>query len=132
MVVNLHDDYRRNPRPRPGVIAPGLAETVAGNLTRQPDGGSGHRHDAPRLHPADRLFLLSSIRKHILPVPVREVFFECGDSLLIERDGSLLPGFLFGQRNVGVEAIPFKIIDIHPLQPQKVADPERRAGTQHN
>lgn len=132
VVVNLHDDYRRNPRPRPGVIAPSLTEAVAGDFSRQTDSGCGYRHDAPRLHPADGLFLLPPIRKHILPVPVREVFFECGDSLLIYGNLFLLSGLLFGQHNMGVKAACFKIINILQFQLQKVADSECGAGTQHN
>lgn len=132
MIVNLHDNDRGNPGLCPGVIAPGLAEAVAGDFSRQADGSGGHRHDPPCLHPADGLLVFSAIRKHILPVSVREVFFECGDSLLIEGDGFLFPGLLLGQRNVGAEATCFKIIDIRPLQLQKVADPERRTGTQHD
>ena len=132
MVVNLHDNDRRYPGLRPCVITPGFSEAMAGDFSRQTNRGSSYRYDSPRLHPADRLLVFPAIRKHILPVSVREVFFERGDSLFIEGDGFLLPGLLLGQRDMGAEAACFKIINILPLQFQKVADPERSAGTQHN
>ena len=126
MIVNLHDDDGRDILFNPSVVAEGLAEAVASDLTDDADGGDGRFDDAPCLDSADRGFFPPTVREDILSPAMWEVEPEGLEDLLVEGDGLLLAGFMLNEREMAVELSPLFIIDIVPAEPEEVADSKRR------
>jgi len=50
------------------------------------------------------------------------------DDLIVEGDGLLLTGFMFGQGNMRLEPSVILVIDIAPAEAKQIADPQRRTG----
>lgn len=73
MVINVHNDHRRNSLARPGMIPPSLTKAVASNFPRDADRQHCPMNDAPRLNPADGLAVLPVAHKNELAPLMREI-----------------------------------------------------------
>ena len=66
MVIDVHEDDGGYVVFRPGMVAPGLAEAVAGDLAGDADCVHGGAEDAPSLDAGDGLFIPATIGEDIL------------------------------------------------------------------
>lgn len=83
VVVDMHDDYRRDLLARPSVVAPSFSQAVAGDFTFH-----AHRYyrrvdDPPRLHPADGFTFLTVADKNKIATPVWEIQAQRLENLFV-------------------------------------------------
>lgn len=128
----MHNDCRRDGPAPAGVITPGLTEAVAGYLPDNPNRLHRRMDDAPSLDAADCPSVFPVADENKLTAPIRKIEAECAYSLLVERNGSILPCFLLGDGNMRAELALFLIIDIRPFEAEEVADSEHRMNSQHD
>ncbi len=83
MVVNIHDHHWRDLAAVPGVIAPSLAETVAGDVSSRAYGSGGITDDPPSLCAGDRAVCVVAAGENVVALPVREVDTEGMDRLFV-------------------------------------------------
>ena len=112
------------------MVAPGLAEAVAGDLTGDADSIYGSAEDTPRLDAGDRLLISATVREDVLSPTTRIVESESLNSLRIKGDSFLLAGFMLGEMDVLIELTVAFVIDIAPAESQEVADPQGSASSE--
>ena len=134
MIVDIHEDDGRDVVLCPGMVSPGLAETVAGDLAGDADSVYSGAEDAPGLDARDRLFIPAAVGEDELSTAVRIVETEGLDSLGIQRNGLILAGFMLGENDVLFELLAALVVNIAPAEAQEVADPQGSASAEddHN
>lgn len=130
MVIDVHEDDGGYVVFRPGMVAPGLAEAVAGDLAGDADGVYSGAEDAPGLNAGDGLLIPATVGEDILAPVSRIVEPEGMDSLRVQGNGLLLASLALGYVNVLIELTPTLVVDIAPAEAQEVADPQGGAGTE--
>ena len=105
MVVDVHDDYRRDLFTRPSVVSPGLSETVTGDLAFHAHSCYCRMDDPPCLHPADGITFFAVADKNKIATPVWKVQAQRLEDLFVKGDGLGLLGFLLDDGDVGAESI---------------------------
>ena len=83
VVVDMHDDYRRNLLTRPSMVAPSLPQAVAGDFTFYSHCHYRRMDDPPSLYPADGLTLLAVTDKNKIATPVWEVQAQRLENLFV-------------------------------------------------
>ena len=115
MIVDIHEDDGRDVVLCPGMVSPGLAETVAGDLAGDADSVYSGAEDAPGLDARDRLFIPAAVGEDELSTAVRIVETEGLDSLGIQRNGLILAGFMLGENDVLFELLAALVVNIAPF-----------------
>jgi len=132
VVVDHHDHFRPDLRPGPGVVSPGLAQTVAADMPAEPQLDRRAADNPPGLNPADGLLVAPVVREEILSLMPREVDREGVKRLPVQRDAARLAGFPLDHDKVIPETAALKVIDILPAEGQKVAHAQGRVSAQHH
>ena len=83
MVVDIHDHHRRDLAAVPGVIAPSLAETVAGDVSGCAYGSGSITDDPPSLCAGDRAVCIVAAGENVAALSVWEVDAEGMDRLFV-------------------------------------------------
>ena len=105
VVIDMHDDNRRDFLTRPSVVAPCFSQTVAGDLALHAYSHYRRMDDPPSLYSADGLTLLAVTHKNKIAAPVWEVQAQRLEDLFVKGDGLGLLGFLLDDGDVGAESI---------------------------
>lgn len=114
VIIDMHDDRRRDGSAPTGVVAPSLSEAVAGHLSDDPYRLHRRMDNAPSLDPADGLATLAIAGENKLATPVRKIQTQRIYYLSTQGDGFGFPGFLLCDRNMWAEFIAFLVIYICP------------------
>ena len=132
MVVDHHDHFRPDLRPRPCVVSPGLAQAVARDMPAEPQFVRGAAEDPPGLNPADGLLVTAMVREDILPLMMREVEREGVKRLPVQGDAARLARFSLDHDKVSPKTSALEVIDVLPCEAQKIADAQGRVSPQHH
>lgn len=76
MIIDVHNHYRRDLAAVPSVVAPSLAETVAGNMAGCTNSSGGITDDPPSLGASDRAVCIVSAGENVAALPMWEVDTE--------------------------------------------------------
>lgn len=132
MIVNLHQDNRRDVLLDLAVISEGLAKAMAGDLSNDSDGCYGIFDNAPCLNSANRRFLPSTIGKYKIPIVILIEQLKGCERLLIQSDCLLLAGLMLHNREMCIKLAAPLIINLIPSEAKKVAYPKRRTCSKND